>query len=97
MERVRPVVGTNGRRLGRGGFVPQRDQARRNANPGLKLATQGSNRHAQIGEQVVVRARSSGGERYIDTVEVIGSKPIVPTITSMPSRVRLLSGSHSIR
>jgi hypothetical protein len=31
-----------------------------------------------------MRARSSGGERYIDTVEVIGSKPIVPTILKTP-------------
>ena len=27
-----------------------------------------------------VQARSSGGERYLDTVEVVGSNPIVPTI-----------------
>ncbi len=33
-------------------------------------------------EQESAGARSSGGERYIDTVEVIGSKPIVPTIES---------------
>jgi hypothetical protein len=26
------------------------------------------------------QARSSGGERYLDTVEVVGSNPIVPTI-----------------
>ena len=26
------------------------------------------------------KARSSGGERYLDTVEVWGSKPHVPTI-----------------
>ena len=28
----------------------------------------------------VLQARSSGGERYLDTVEVVGSNPIVPTI-----------------
>ena len=27
-----------------------------------------------------IQARSSGGERYLDTVEVVGSNPIVPTI-----------------
>ncbi len=26
-----------------------------------------------------IKARSSGGERYLDTVEVVGSNPIVPT------------------
>ncbi len=26
-----------------------------------------------------IQARSSGGERYLDTVEVVGSNPIVPT------------------
>ena len=26
-----------------------------------------------------IEARSSGGERYLDTVEVVGSNPIVPT------------------
>ena len=26
-----------------------------------------------------LKARSSGGERYLDTVEVVGSNPIVPT------------------
>ena len=26
-----------------------------------------------------MQARSSGGERYLDTVEVVGSNPIVPT------------------
>ena len=29
-----------------------------------------------------VKARSSGGERYLDTVEVEGSKPSVPTMSS---------------
>ena len=28
-----------------------------------------------------IEARSSGGERYLDTVEVVGSNPIVPTIS----------------
>lgn len=28
----------------------------------------------------IVRAVSSGGERYLDTVEVTGSKPVSPTI-----------------
>ena len=28
-----------------------------------------------------LQARSSGGERYPDTVEVVGSNPIVPTTT----------------
>jgi hypothetical protein len=28
-----------------------------------------------------LQARSSGGERYLDTVEVVGSNPIVPTMT----------------
>lgn len=30
--------------------------------------------------QVRAKARSSGGERYLDAVEVGGSKPPVPTI-----------------
>ncbi len=29
---------------------------------------------------LMTKARSSGGERYLDTVEVGGSKPLVPTI-----------------
>jgi hypothetical protein len=30
--------------------------------------------------RMIAQARSSGGERYPDTVEVVGSNPIVPTI-----------------
>jgi hypothetical protein len=30
--------------------------------------------------KVSIQARSSGGERYLDTVEVVGSNPIVPTM-----------------
>ena len=29
-----------------------------------------------------IEARSSGGERYLDTVEVVGSNPIVPTMNT---------------
>ena len=31
-----------------------------------------------------MQARSSGGERYLDTVEVGGSRPPAPTIKSSP-------------
>ena len=31
---------------------------------------------------VLSKARSSGGERYLDTVEVTGSNPVAPTIKS---------------
>lgn len=39
------------------------------------------------------RARSSGGERHIDTVEVIGSKPIVPTMQSSLRRAFFMRAS----
>ena len=53
-------------------------RARRTRTAYARLET-ASNLHA--------RARSSGGERYIDTVEVIGSKPIVPTTKNSQPRV----------
>ena len=34
-----------------------------------------------VGKFSRIQARSSGGERYLDTVEVVGSNPIVPTMT----------------
>jgi hypothetical protein len=45
-------------------------------NEGFFLDTYGQN----CLKRIVVQARSSGGERYPDTVEVKGSNPFVPTM-----------------